>query len=387
MPAKIMQRGAANLRVTDLVTALVISPVPPPLHNLLGHSAIKAALAAREAFAGPITSKTHVMQAIDLVVSQGLVTAARRTEIDQFVEADILTAIPIVLAGGIPVSQADLLDDEFQQLRHAAGNGAPATPPATQGRPPAFEVNHPDVRLFPGPNGTPMRITPVSRLQVMMVQTGYRRIPGDNRPLPQQVVTSYDDGQNRWYPGVLLYGEGVFIDVDPAGHEPVFTGPIADAWRHAWNTAQLAPAAAGDAFALPQPHPERVWWHTLSHRLINALAVDSGYSSSAVRERVYAHVDPTTGEAHGGVLLYTVQPGGDGTLGGLISLVPRFDRVLARAFRDLDACSNNVLCSDERFVAGKANGAACYACLLVSETSCEARNTGLDRLLLLDHLP
>ena len=27
-------------------------------------------------------------------------------------------------------------------------------------------------------------------------------------------------------------------------------------------------------------HPVFVWWHTLSHRLITALSVDSGYSSA-----------------------------------------------------------------------------------------------------------
>jgi hypothetical protein len=135
------------------------------------------------------------------------------------------------------------------------------------------------------------------------------------------------------------------------------------------------------------PHPLHVWWHTVAHRVINALGIDSGYSSSSVRERVYSEIDATTGQARGGMLLYTVQPGGDGTLGGLISLVPSFGRVLDRAFRDLDSCSNGVLCDEERFDFGRPNGAACYACLFVSETSCEARNTGLDRTLLLDNLP
>ena len=77
-----------------------------------------------------------------------------------------------------------------------------------------------------------------------------------------------------------------------------------------------------------------VWWHTLSHRLLRALSIDSGYSSAAIRERVYLRMEPG-GAARGGLLLYTVQPGGDGTLGGLIGLVPTLDRVLASALRDL----------------------------------------------------
>jgi hypothetical protein len=106
-----------------------------------------------------------------------------------------------------------------------------------------------------------------------------------------------------------------------------------------------------------------------------------------VRERVFVGVDERTGDAGGGVLLYTAQPGGDGTLGGLVALVSEFERVLETAFRNLDACSNDPLCGEETFAPGKYNGAACYACALVSETSCEHRNMRLDRNLLLDNLP
>ena len=112
-----------------------------------------------------------------------------------------------------------------------------------------------------------------------------------------------------------------------------------------------------------------------------------GYSSAAVRERVYVTVDDASGQAFGGVLLYTTQPGGDGTLGGLIGLVPAMERVLGAAFRDLDSCSNDPLCTEETMAPGRVNGAACYACALVSETSCEFRNMGLDRNLLLENLP
>jgi hypothetical protein len=112
--------------------------------------------------------------------------------------------------------------------------------------------------------------------------------------------------------------------------------------------------------------------------------VDSGYSSASIRERIFLDVDNETGEASGGLLLYTAQPGGDGTLGGLIALVPEFERVLERALYNLDSCSNDPLCGEEEFGPQKYNGAACYACALISETSCEHRNMSLDRKLLLE---
>jgi hypothetical protein len=120
---------------------------------------------------------------------------------------------------------------------------------------------------------------------------------------------------------------------------------------------------------------------------MTALAIDSGYSSAAVRERVFININRETGEAGGGVLLYTTQPGGDGTLGGMVALVPMFERVLAGALRYLDSCSNDPLCGEEQFGVGRYNGAACYKCALVSETSCEHRNIHLDRNLLLENLP
>jgi hypothetical protein len=65
--------------------------------------------------------------------------------------------------------------------------------------------------------------------------------------------------------------------------------------------------------------------------------------------------------------------------------VDRFDQILQTALQDVDNCSNDPLC--EEAPSAGASGAACYSCLLVSETSCEHRNMGLDRLLLMENMP
>ena len=185
-------------------------------------------------------------------------------------------------------------------------------------------------------------------------------------------VVACEHGGRRWYPGVELFGEGIFIDLD--GVPAALAGPREQAWQQKF--------AADPTQTLN--HPVHVWWHSLSHRLLTALSVDSGYSSTAIRERTYL-VPDSNGVPHGGVLLYTVQPGGDGTLGGLMALVPQFRSVLDSALRELATCSNDPLCAEA--TASGADGAACYSCLLFSETSCEHRNRGLDRLLLLESLP
>lgn len=129
--------------------------------------------------------------------------------------------------------------------------------------------------------------------------------------------------------------------------------------------------------------PLFVWWHTLAHRLINALSLDSGCSAPSIRERVYFRAGQEEKRDEGSILLYTSQEGADGSLGGLIAIFQKpsdlFENLLSVAERDLDACSNDPPCSKHT---GGDNGAACYACLMLAETSCEFHNRLLDRLLL-----
>jgi hypothetical protein len=294
------------------------------------------------------------------------------------------------------ITEATLRRDEFISLQNAACYGAPPQRSDKPGGPNQFEVYIENVRKFNLDSGRTLRITPLSRLRVVMVQIGYTRpIDADNEEnQPKIVPVEYVPPNERiaWHPGVELFGEGIFIDFvsdrEPQGISEHF--PLQGEACNRWLAAYNAPEGYQKIKAMPGTkeeylHPVFVWWHTLSHRLITALSVDSGYSSAAIRERVYTST--INNKTTGGVLLYTAQSGGDGTLGGLIGLVPHFDRILKSAFRNVDACSNDPICIEEKFGEDKVNGAACYACQLISETSCEHRNTLLDRRLLLDNLP
>jgi ribosomal protein S27AE len=384
-PSKIIQRGAANLRIPELQTALTIPPRSTRLHRLLEMTVVRAVLLTQ-----PIHNKEELVIALKKLIKNGLLNEAVLIEIQSHSDDAIRAAIQDTIEGSLPDTLQTLRLQEFEALQYAAAHGAPPQPSLTPGAPPQFEVVRTQVRALVQPNGHILRITPVNRLRVVMVQTGYRRL---DPLLGNPVDCIYQDDQGRnWYPGVELFGEGVFVDLVPGNQEAgsldhfPLRGAAADTWFDAW----LAPDQFEQRFHAEerdQLHPVFVWWHTFSHRLINALAVDSGYSSAAVRERVFVHIDQDSGEASGGVLLYTAQPGGDGTLGGLAALVPEFERVISTAFRNLEACSNDPLCGEERFGPGKYNGSACYACALISETSCEHRNMRLDRNLLLDNLP
>ncbi|HZU00587.1 MAG TPA: DUF1998 domain-containing protein [Ktedonobacteraceae bacterium] len=380
--AKMIQRGASNLRMPELYSSLTIPPSDTRLNRLLETSAIRGALALSS-----ISTKQDLMNVLRILAGVRTVGPALIAEVDRYNEQEILVVVNQMKAP-LPESNRELRQQEFEALQRAATAGAPPQSSSTPGAPPQFEVIRTDVREFPGPNGRRLRITPVSRLRVVMVQKGYRRLD----PLKGEVVECVyvDDQDNHWYPGTELYGEGLFVDLAPDSCVGGYHFPLnqdrtwLSAWRDPLRYRQRIQVPSDEQDYL---HPVFVWWHTLAHRLINALSIDSGYSSAAIRERIYIDIDEISGEASGGILLYTAQPGGDGTLGGMIALVPRFDRVLRVAFNTIDGCSNDPLCSEVQFTVGKYNGAACYACQLVSETSCEHRNTRLDRNLLKENLP
>ena len=364
---RIMQRGAANLRMPVPVAALTIMDMPGRLHNVLTDQRILTT-ASNLQLLGQLNQTTFF-------TLLGALTPPPPAATLGFLQATpwatLHQALLQMLQWNVPGGTGrSLLEEEFDRLERAATHGAPPVPSAQPGGPPLFEVRRANVRSFPGPTGrVHFRVTPVSRLRMVFVQKAYQRMDPQSG---DEVSTAFTWSGQKWYPGVALFGEGIFLDLD--GAPLSLTGPRATEWQRRHD------AAPGPE---PRLHPVHVWWHTLAHRLLQALAIDSGYSSAAIRERVY--LTHSAGATRGGLLLYTVQPGGDGTLGGLIALVPRFDQVLDAAMRDLATCSNDPLCEQAPQLG--AEGAACYSCLLASETSCEHRNLGLDRLLLLGNLP
>jgi len=366
--AYVVLRNASNLRIPEVVSALTIPPRTTPLHRLLGNPRIFSIIASESAWTKEKlleklrTAAKHI-PAINPITIKTIETSS---------EDEILSAIADVLE---PPEQdltiVDVKNKEFKALQDAAVNGAPPRP---YPEPQDFEVDKNAVIKTVLSANLDLRVTPVKRLRVVNAQKGYRRpIRG---PTSTVVETFYMDGQDRWYVGTELQGEGIFIDLAPDKVLDLTSVESAQTWWAEFRKSKN--------FLF---NPNFVWWHTFSHRLIKALSIDSGYSSASIRERVYIAIDEKSGNAYGGILLYTSQYGGDGSLGGLIALVPKFDMIISAARRNLHSCSNDPLCAEQRLRSGRLNAAACYACLLVSETSCEFGNSYLDRNLLRETVP
>jgi hypothetical protein len=193
-----------------------------------------------------------------------------------------------------------------------------------------------------------------------------------------------------WLPAMEQKGEGIFLKLN---------GDALRAWLSKENVAARARLLAlgydqyRDRYGveLDRPGIAYVALHTLAHALMGEIALECGYPFSSLRERVYAIPAPNT-EAHDrfGILIYTAGAGAQGTLGGLVETARRMPELIGAGLERLRLCSNDPICADhdpslsadERSL----HGAACHSCLLVPETSCEARNVFLDRTLLVGTL-
>ena len=223
-----------------------------------------------------------------------------------------------------------------------------------------------------------LRIFPIRRIRTVTVQTGYRRMVGSTEQSEaKKVTTGTRLGQDYWYPGYEGFGEGIFI-TSGDGSLPEINDRDA---VERWNQHDVEKVRGMTDWAEICTKPGFVWLHTFSHALIKAVSEYTGYSAASIRERIYLSSDYTKG----GILLYNTSPGEDGGMGGLTGIVnPEvFKLILQRADEILRICSNDPLCFDIRKTDETPNGAACYSCLLISETSCEHRNFWLDRHLII----
>jgi hypothetical protein len=227
-------------------------------------------------------------------------------------------------------------------------------------------------------------VVQVHRLREVLALVGFTRFEA----LTPDIDGEYDTDVRRadlaqdpkWFPAVENRGEGIFLLLRPEA---------VSAWlRRQEVIERLDGLADGHARWLEGRQLKRdfpggpyVLLHTLSHLLIQSLAMRCGYPASSIRERVYS--DPPGGRY--GLLLYTGSPDAEGTLGGLVEQARHIDDHLAQALSMAALCSNDPICAQHSSEDGLESrwllGAACHGCTLVAETSCEMRNDYLDRAL------
>ncbi|SDE45718.1 DUF1998 domain-containing protein [Streptomyces griseoaurantiacus] len=282
-------------------------------------------------------------------------------------------------APSAPDVQADLFRPEWDALSGAV------PPPSDDFALREVQVAAPLSELFSD-------IRQVERLREARALIGFTRLDAPDPESPEiGTRVELSRGAQNWVPASEVRGEGIFLrvrdDLMAAWAARMEKSPQMEAHREAYgrfrtNRRSDRKTSEFDPYH-GWPGARYLALHTLSHLLIRTIALECGYSSASLAERIYAGDERNP---RAGILLYTAVPDSEGTLGGLVSLAEEgeFDRIVRRALSDAEHCSADPLCSERlpHAPGDYLHGAACHVCLFVSETTCERGNRYLDRRFL-----
>lgn len=232
-------------------------------------------------------------------------------------------------------------------------------------------------------------VVQLHRLREVQALIGFTRleaiVPDINGEYDTEVKLAELALEPQWFPGIENRGEGVLVVLDPSEVAAWLDRPgvvrrldaLSSGWR-GW--------AERRKIERPFPGGPYVLLHTLSHLLMQQVAMRCGYPASSIRERIYVDYEAS----RYALLLYTASTDAEGTLGGLVSQARHIAGHLALALRAGSLCSNDPVCAQHSPGEGMEgrwlHGAACHGCALIAETSCEMRNELLDRALVVPTL-
>jgi hypothetical protein len=121
-----------------------------------------------------------------------------------------------------------------------------------------------------------------------------------------------------WLPAYVVKGEGIFLELSET--------EIID-WESKAVRESVAALERRYRQVVQKRHvreisvtPRLVLLHTLSHLLMRQLTFDCGYSTAALRERLYVSDDAAHPMA--GILIYTAAGDSEGAMGGLVRMGP-----------------------------------------------------------------
>jgi len=231
------------------------------------------------------------------------------------------------------------------------------------------------------------RLSLVPKLRETRAFVGFSRIRPQESETREKMFRLISRDVKDWLPAVVVRGEGLFFELDQSrlltwhAENASFIDPRVDSIN-----GTLSDLKERRGFGRDSVDAKFLVVHTLAHLLINQLIFDCGYGSASLRERIYCSSDD---DEMVGVLIYTAAGDSEGTLGGLVRMGEpgRFESVFRRALESARWCSSDPICIEsEGQGPDNCNLAACHACSLLPETSCEVQNKYLDRGILVGDL-
>ncbi|MDO8147492.1 DrmB family protein [Isoptericola sp. b515] len=275
---------------------------------------------------------------------------------------------------GTPPSDKDLREEEYRALIDGNDGGAHDSFQCVR-------VEH-DPRL----SGLVAQVSKATRLREVRALEGFSRVT----PMPTDTtdprLARLSENRPAWLPATEVLGEGIFVRLDEDAVTRWETGAFAKEREALLDEALRRRATESGAPVAEGPSARFLAIHSLAHALLQELSLDAGYPVGSLRERIYAE----PGQA--GLLVYTASSDAAGSLGGLAALADAelFADIVMAATGRAQWCSHDPVCAESGSSGSDGlNMAACHACLLLPETSCEHRNIYLDRLSIvgpLEHL-
>lgn len=358
--SRAMQRGASNLYFPVIESALSIPPWSDRLQEALGvqwDPIVNCVPEDRPLFIRMLArgDLAPVLKELDLSAEQ------------------LANEIEVRLAKNDSIDISDLRVEEYRQFV----SGVKA-----EGLDREFEIRPQIVPAEISPWVS--RVVKAVRLREVRALRGFTRVqpPGDPE---SPSVASLSLQKLDWLPAIEVRGEGIFLTLnDDALRKWEAQESVQDRaqkvdkkWQKEWVERH------GPDAPPPKPiSPRMLLVHTLAHALMRQLTLDCGYSSTALRERLYVSDTPNV---MAGLLIYTAATDDDGTLGGLQRQgdPARIGRTVVAAIQSQAWCSSDPLCIEDLMAPDDGTSlAACHACALAPETACEEYNRFLDRAML-----
>ena len=234
------------------------------------------------------------------------------------------------------------------------------------------------------------QIVLVTKLRETRVLTGFSRVVPVN--VGEEKVNISKNKKIKWLPANEVRGEGIFLEFDENKMNDWYqkNRTFIDQQMNKYNRwikktvdeDSINYARLMDIKHIKELSPFFILIHTFAHLFIKSLVADAGYDSSSIRERLY--ISDNESSKMYGVLIYTSSGDSEGTLGGLVERgkPQNFENTMMNLLNS-EVCSNDPVCLEtEKQGLKDLNGAACYSCCLLPETSCEHNNTLLDRKFL-----
>ncbi|MBC5782653.1 DUF1998 domain-containing protein [Ramlibacter sp. USB13] len=363
-----IQRGASNAHFAVVASALSIPPVSDATFQLIEGNWITLSALPAEAVA-PVLARLSETYGVPV---EALQAALREKQKIEGLQTDL--------------SDAGSRAEEYAALSQDRDD------PIVGGIVPQFcnAVAEPPAALAPWFD----LVGAVSRLREVRALAGFSRI----EPYPvsaEKIQDAIRDGKvaalskshRNWLPAAEIRGEGLFLRFRADAIDAWLTANPAIHDRVAVLERRSAAIAADRGYQRDYTITARLLLvHSFAHALIRTISIDCGYSSSALRERLYISEPSGSRQAMNGVLVYTGSPDSEGSLGGLVRLAEpgQIERIVVRALRSARWCGSDPVCleTDPAQSGDRVSGAACHCCLLVPETACEKFNRELDRTML-----